>query len=68
MKILLSTLFVTLLYANTSMATPTYITPLAQGWQVQPIITVGETAANGYTMVGVPDGLGAYANADGSFT
>ena len=68
MKTLWSTLFVALLYANTSMAAPAYITPLAQGWQVQPIITVGETATNGYAMVGVPDGLGAYANTDGSVT
>jgi hypothetical protein len=29
---------------------------------------VGEAAANGYAMVGVPDGLGAYANPDGSMT
>ena len=50
------------------MATPAYIVAIAQGWQVKPIMTVGETAANGYAMVGVPDGLGAYSNADGSFT
>ena len=68
MKTLWSALFAAVLYANTSMVAPAYIVPLAQGWQVQPIITVGETAANGYAMVGVPDGLGAYANADGSFS
>ena len=68
MKTLWSALFVTLLYANTSMAAPAYIVPIAQDWQVQAIMTVGESAANGYAMVGVPDGLGAYANADGSFT
>ena len=68
MKILFSILFCTLLYANTSIAAPAYIVPIAQGWQVQPIMTVGETDANGYVMVGVPDGLGAYVNADGSMT
>ena len=68
MKTLFSVLFVVLLYASKSVAAPAYITPLAQGWQVQPIITVGETATNGYAMVGVPDGLGAYANTDGSVT
>ncbi|MCX7190365.1 MAG: hypothetical protein NTU92_08345 [Methylotenera sp.] len=68
MKTLWSALFTALFYANTSMAAPAYITALAQGWQVQPIMTVGETSSNGYAMVGVPDGLGAYANADGSFT
>jgi hypothetical protein len=45
-----------------------YIQPVAAGWEVRPIITVGESAANGYRMVGVPDGLGAYDNDDGSFT
>jgi hypothetical protein len=68
MKLLSATLFSTLLYAQASMAAPVYITPVDKGWQVNPIITVGEAAANGYAMVGVPDGLGAYANADGSMT
>jgi len=49
-------------------ATPTYIVSLTNDWQVQPILTVGEAASNGYAMVGVPDGLGAYANDDGSLT
>ena len=68
MKTLWSALCTALLYANSSMAAPAYISTLAQDWKVQPIMTVGETTANGYAMVGVPDGLGAYANADGSFT
>ena len=68
MKTLFSVLFTSILYANTSIAAPAYIAPTAQGWQVQAIMTVGETAANGYAMVGVPDGLGAYANTDGSVT
>ncbi len=67
MKLLFS-LMAALLYANTSIAAPNYIVSLAADWQVQPIITVGESAANGYAMVGVPDGLGAYANADGTMT
>lgn len=67
MKLLFS-LMAALLYANTSIAGPSYIVPLAADWRVQPIITVGESAANGYAMVGVPDGLGAYANANGSMT
>ncbi|MDP3332591.1 MAG: hypothetical protein Q8S55_11500, partial [Methylococcaceae bacterium] len=45
-----------------------YIQPTAAGWDVRPIITVGESAANGYRMVGIPDGLGAFDNSDGSFT
>jgi hypothetical protein len=55
-------------YTNVGAAAPAYITPIVPGWQVQPIITVGEAAANGYAMVGVPDGLGAVDNGDGSFT
>ena len=68
MKRLLSVLFATILSANIAVAAPAYITAIAPGWHAQPIITVGESAANGYAMVGVPDGLGAYANQDGSFT
>jgi len=68
MKLLLKGLFFTLLYAQASMAAPAYLTSLDGSWQVQPILTVGEAASNGYAMVGVPDGLGAYANDDGSLT
>jgi hypothetical protein len=68
MKLLTNVLFSTLLYAQTSMAAPAYIAALDRDWQVKPILTVGEAAVNGYAMVGVPDGLGAYANADGSVT
>ncbi|MDD2934463.1 MAG: DUF839 domain-containing protein [Methylotenera sp.] len=45
-----------------------YIQPLVTGWEVRPIITVGESAANGYRMVGVPDGLGTFDNNDGTMT
>ena len=68
MKIIFLALFASLMNVNLSMASTNYILPLAPDWQVQSIITVGEAAANGYAMVGVPDGLGAYANADGSMT
>ena len=68
MRLLFSVLFSTMLFVQASLAAPVYITPVDKDWQVKPIITVGEAAANGYVMVGVPDGLGAYANADGSMT
>lgn len=68
MKLLLNTLLISLLYSSVSFAATAYITPIAPSWQVRPIITVGEAAVNGYAMVGVPDGLGAYANNDGSFS
>ena len=65
MKFLALFLFV---WSQLIQAAPSYIVGLAKDWQVQPILTVGESAANGYAMVGVPDGLGAYANVDGSMT
>ena len=45
-----------------------YLVPTAQGVAVTSIISVGDAAANGYRMVGIPDGLGAYDNGDGTFT
>ena len=50
-----------------SSATP-YVTPTAAGWDVTSIISVGDAADNGYKMVGIPDGLGAYDNGNGTFT
>lgn len=50
-----------------SSATP-YVTPTAAGVNVTSIMTVGDTAGNGYKMVGIPDGLGAYDNGNGTFT
>lgn len=45
-----------------------YVTPTASGWSVISIISVGDAAGNGYRMVGIPDGLGAYDNGNGTFT
>lgn len=45
-----------------------YVQPLAKGWTVRPLISVGEKAANGYAMVGIPDGLAADDNGDGTIT
>lgn len=50
-----------------SSASP-YVTSTAAGVNVTSILTVGDTAANGYKMVGIPDGMGAYDNNDGTFT
>lgn len=44
-----------------------YLTPFAPGVSFTSIITAGETV-NGYKMVGLPDGLGAYDNNNGTFT
>lgn len=45
-----------------------YVTGTAPGWRVTSIISVGDAADNGYKMVGIPDGLGAYDNGNGTFT
>ena len=50
-----------------SSASP-YVTPTAAGVAVTSIISVGNAADNGYKMVGIPDGLGAYDNGNGTFT
>ncbi len=40
---------------------PAYLVSTASGVQFKPILTVGDLPANnGYRMVGIPDGLGAY--------
>ncbi len=50
-----------------SSATP-YLTGVAPGVDFTSILTVGDSAPTGYKMVGIPDGLGAYDNGNGTFT
>jgi hypothetical protein len=46
----------------------TYVVPTVSGVTITSILTVGDLV-NSYAMVGIPDGLGAYANnGDGTFT
>jgi phosphodiesterase/alkaline phosphatase D-like protein/arylsulfatase A-like enzyme len=45
-----------------------YILPTAPGVQTSAILTVGDAAPNGYKLAGIPDGLGAFDNGDGTFT
>ncbi|MHB1156964.1 MAG: alkaline phosphatase PhoX [Phycisphaerales bacterium] len=52
---------------SSSSQTP-YVEPTAPGIGVTSILTVGDAADNGYQMVGVPDGLGAFDNGNGTFT
>jgi len=57
---------------------PAYLEAMAPGVEITPLVTVGDTvvdnyAANGaplpdYRMVGLPDGMGAFDNQDGTFT
>lgn len=51
-----------------SSSASSYLTPTAAGWASTALITVGDSAANGYQMVGIPDGLGAYDNGNGTIT
>lgn len=49
-----------------SSATP-YLLPVAPGVKITSILSVGDTVA-GYRMAGIPDGMGAFDNNDGTFT
>jgi len=55
-----------LITGPSSSQTP-YLTPTAPGWSSTSILTVGD-AIGGYQMVGIPDGLGAFDNGDGTMT
>jgi len=48
-----------------------YLTPTAPGWSATAIMTVGDRVgglSSGYMFAGIPDGLGAYSNGDGTMT
>ncbi|KAG6543746.1 hypothetical protein Mapa_014930 [Marchantia paleacea] len=53
-----------------SSSVDSYLVPITidNGIYLTAVITVGDSADNGYKLVGVPDGLGAYDNRDGTFT
>lgn len=53
--------------ARNSSQTP-YLLPMVPGVAFTSVLTVGDAADNGYRMAGIPDGLGAYDNNDGTFT
>jgi hypothetical protein len=56
-----------LLAAWSALAAPVpYLRPLTGDVEVKPLLDVGEAAGNGYRLVGVPDGLGALDNGDGT--
>jgi RTX calcium-binding nonapeptide repeat (4 copies) len=45
-----------------------YLVSANSHFTVESLITTGDQALNGYTMVGIPDGLGAFDNGNGTFT
>jgi hypothetical protein len=51
-----------------STKTAPYVLPTASNVELTSVITVGESAGNDYRMVGIPDGLGAFANDSETFT
>ena len=67
------------LFASTALAAPgstrgpsssqsPYLLPVAPGVMNTALLSVGDAADNGYRMVGIPDGLGAFDNGDGTIT
>ena len=44
-----------------------YLTPTSPGWSATSLLTVGD-GIGGYLFAGIPDGLGAYSNGDGTMT
>ena len=44
-----------------------YVIPTAEGWSSTSVLTVGNSV-NGYRMTGIPDGLGAFDNGDGTIS
>lgn len=45
-----------------------YIEAVAPGVRVTSLLTTGDAVSNGYRMAGLPDGLGAFDNGDGTIT
>ena len=54
--------------AGISQQTPYLKDTLSSGVTFRTIISANEAAPNGYKMSGIPDGLGAFDNGDGTFT
>jgi hypothetical protein len=52
---------------GTSSSQSPYLVPTKPGVVTKSILTVGDEVGD-YTMVGIPDGLGAFDNGDGTFT
>jgi Bacterial protein of unknown function (DUF839) len=59
-------------YNAAASSTAPYVLPTASGWSTVSLLTVNDStsisALGGYKMAGIPDGLGAYDNGNGTFT
>ena len=55
-------------YQGISSSQTPYLQPTATNTTFKSILTVGDNAVNNYAMCGIPDGLGAFDNNDGTFT
>ena len=55
------------IFTGTSSSESPYLTPTAPGWTATSVLTAGDSIG-GYKMVGIPDGLGAFDNGDGTMT
>lgn len=54
-------------FQGPSSSRTSYIEPTAPGWNSTALLSVGDSVG-GYSMVGIPDGLGAYDNENGTIT
>lgn len=54
-------------FIGPSTSSSPYVLPVGPGISTTSILTVGENAG-GYRLVGIPDGMGAMGNGDGTFT
>ncbi len=61
-------LFLALPFLGKSQQTPYLKDTLGSGVIFKTIISANEAAQNGYKMAGIPDGLGAFDNGNGTFT
>ena len=62
-----SSLDVPAIGATASATGAPYLTPVAEGWRIVSLLTTGNEV-KGYPFAGIPDGLGAFDNGDGSLT
>jgi hypothetical protein len=62
-----SSLDVPAIGATASASGAPYLAPVAEGWRIVSLLTTGDEV-KGYHLAGIPDGLGAFDNGDGTIT